>query len=401
MIKDKKVNKKTSGKENNSNTNTEKLNKKKYSNNKKLIDNDYNLSKKSKRYVTNIKYGNIVVVLLLIIMIIIGSIFVPKIIKSVKNRNDYKESSTIVDEPKEEKKVKIIDINSKTRPYAIMINCHNAALPQSGLKDSYLVYEIMVEAGITRMMALFKDVDFNKVGSVRSARNQYLGYVFENDAIYVHAGGSPESLDRISNEKIADIDVDGQYGIRDKGLNRPWEHTLFTNTDKLSKAVNKMKLRNKTDKGNVLTYSADEIDLDKYGSKVEANKVSIKYSNYRTSIYEYNPDTTKYLRFMNSKKNSDLVTGEQYDVKNIIVYGVKYTTYTHSGYYGYQRLSNIGNGEGYYITDGYAIPITWEKTSESAKTIYKIKETGEDLVVNDGNTYIQIYPSNGGDLKIS
>ena len=100
-------------------------------------------------------------------------------------------------EVEEKNPVKIINVNSKTRPYAVMINCHSAALPQSGLQDAYVVYEIMVEYGITRMMALFKDVPMNKVGSIRSARNQYLGYVFENDAIFVHAGGSKEALNRI------------------------------------------------------------------------------------------------------------------------------------------------------------------------------------------------------------
>jgi hypothetical protein len=104
---------------------------------------------------------------------------------------------------------------------------------------------------------------------------------------------------------------------------------------------------------------------------------------------------------MGNTKNVDLVTGKQYQVKNIIVYGVKYTTYSNGGYYGYQRLSNIGTGDGYYITDGVALPITWSKADEKSQTVYKIKETGEELVVNDGNTYIQIYPTNGGNLTIS
>ena len=104
---------------------------------------------------------------------------------------------------------------------------------------------------------------------------------------------------------------------------------------------------------------------------------------------------------MNSKKNIDLVTNKQYEVKNILVYGVKYSTYTDHGYYGYQKIHNIGTGEGYYITNGVALPITWEKKDEKSKTIYRVKETGEELVVNDGNTYIQIYPSNGGKLTIN
>ena len=55
-------------------------------------------------------------------------------------------------------------------------------------------------------------------------------------------------------------------------------------------------------------------------------------------------------------------------------------------------MKNIGSGEGYYISEGYAIPITWEKSSRSSKTIYKVKATGEELIVNDGNTFIQIQP---------
>ena len=321
-------------------------------------------------------------------------------------KDDEKE---IIDNNKEEKiedkeetiesNIKIIDINSKTRPYAVMINCHNEALPQAGLKDAYIVYELLVEYGITRMMALYKDADVNKIGAVRSARDQYLAYVFENDAIYVHAGGAQETLARIANEKIDDVDVDGQYGVRDRALKRAWEHTLFTNSSLLKKGTNDKKLRDTTNVKSLLNYSETELDLSKYKTE-KANKISIKYSNYRTSSYEYNKDSSNYLRFMSGKKHTDLVTGEQYKVKNIIVYGVKHETYTAHNYYGYQRLENIGTGEGYYITNGVALPITWEKKDEASKTIYKIKETGEDLIVNDGNTYIQIYPTNGGKLVI-
>ena len=53
-----------------------------------------------------------------------------------------------------------------------------------------------------------------------------------------------------------------------------------------------------------------------------------------------------------------------------------------------------GTGKGYYISEGKAIPITWEKKSHSEQTVYKY-ENGEELKVNDGNTFIQIYPTTG------
>lgn len=310
-----------------------------------------------------------------------------------KEETTKKEKEEVKEEITEE--VKIIDVDSKTRPFAVMINCHNGALPHAGLQNAYIVYELMVEGGITRMMALFKDVDVDKIGSVRSARTQYLDYVYENDAIYVHAGGADDAIRRINNEGINSFSVDGQYGMRDTSLNRAWEHTLFTSTELLKKAANNNGYSQTTDSGNLLTYQAKSLDLSKYAEKKAANKVSIRYSDYRTSDYSYDSTKKVYLRYMNNASNVDLVTGKQYEVKNIIVYGVKYSGYCDHGYCAYQKLDNVGSGEGYYITEGYAIPITWEKNSKNEKTIYKVKETGKELVVNDGNTYIQIYPTSG------
>lgn len=301
------------------------------------------------------------------------------------------------EEVKEEVKaeVKIVDVNSKTRPFAIMINCHNDALPHAGLQDAYIVYELMVEGGITRMMALFKDVEVDKIGSVRSARTQYLDYVYENDAIYIHAGGAKDAINRISNEGISSFSVDGQYGMRDGSLNRAWEHTLFTSTSLLNKGASAYGFSQTTETSNLLTYQAEALDLSKYNEKKEANKVSIKYSDYRTSEYSYDSSKKVYLRSMNGYNDPDLVTGKQYEVKNIIVYGVKYNNYCEDNYCAYQKLDNVGSGSGYYITEGYAIPITWEKSSHNARTIYKVKDTGKELVVNDGNTFIQVYPTSG------
>ena len=300
-----------------------------------------------------------------------------------------------------EEPIKIIDMDSDTRPYAVMINCKSEALPQAGLQDAYMVYEETVEGGITRMVAFFKDKDVSKIGSVRSARVQYLPFVFEHDAIYVHAGGSLEATNRMANEGINHIDVDGQYGIRDAELRkvRAWEHTLFTTTDLLKKATNNFGYRKTTTQKPLLNYQAKEVDLSKYETK-EANNVSIKYSYYRTSNYTYDSENKVYLRSMNNTKNTDLVTGKQYEVKNILIYGVQYNTITLRGV-GYSDPKIYGTGEGYYVTNGVALPITWEKKDEKSQTVYKVKETGEELIVNDGNTYVQVYPSNGGSLTIN
>ena len=167
----------------------------------------------------------------------------------------------------------------------------------------------------------------------------------------------------------------------------------------MNKAVNNFGYRKTTSQKPLLNYQAKEVDLSKYETK-PANNVSIKYSYYRTSNYTYDSEKKAYLRSMNNTKNIDLITGKQYEVKNILIYGVQYNV-NNIGGVGYQNPQIYGKGEGYYVTNGIALPITWEKKDEKSQTVYKVKETGEDLIVNDGNTYVQIYPTNGGSLSIN
>ncbi len=339
-----------------------------------------------------------IILIVVLIGLVFAIIFYTKSTKKDNNNsnsgNNSNPNTEIKNNTEEEKKVSIIDIDSNTRPYAVMINCHNAALPQAGLNNAYIVYELMVEGGITRMMALFKDRDVDKIGSVRSARTQYLDYVYENDAIYAHAGWAADAERKINSENINHVDVDGAYGVRDTSLNRAWEHKLFTTTNLIKKGATAKGYRLTTDTKSLLKYTAKEIDMTKYNSSV-ANNVSIKYSDYRTSNYTYDSTSKTYLRSMNSTKNTDLITGEQYKVKNILVYAVNYSNYCDHGNCKYQKIDNVGTGEGLYITDGYSVPIIWEKPSKNAKTTYKLKETGKELELNDGNTYIQIYPTSG------
>jgi len=337
-----------------------------------------------------------------IVLVNVTNIFDDKKESSKNNNNSNETNETMKEEEKEpEKKLSIVNLEDKRRPYAVMINNHHAAWPQAGLSDAYLIYEIMVEGGITRMLALFtQDKDVEKIGSIRSARHNYLDYAMENDAIYVHFGWSYVAEEHIPKLGINHIDGNtfaSKYFYRDKNLNRSTEHTVFTTSDSIKEAIENYKYRNERNKDYLLNYTTDIVDLSKYENSQVASRVSVKYSYYQTSSYEYNEEEQVYYRTMGNTKHTDLVTGEQYKFKNIIVYSVQYNSYEGSIL---QDLQNIGTGEGYYITNGYAIPIIWEKTKREGETIYKYQD-GSEIDVSDGNTFIQIYPSNGGSVTIN
>ncbi len=155
------------------------------------------------------------------------------------------------DEPKqqEKKKITIVDESSKSRPYAIMINNAPVARPlQSGLQDAYIIYEIIVEGGLTRYMALFLDQNTERIGSVRSSRHYYLDYALENDAIYVHHGQSPQAQSDFYNLNVDRIVADNsKTGWRDKSLDVASEHTLFTNIEKLNNGLKNKRTERKQD----------------------------------------------------------------------------------------------------------------------------------------------------------
>ena len=346
-----------------------------------------NMSKKKKIIIC-------IVTLLILISLTVGAIFL------FKKEEPVKEKPVKVNEKqKEVKKLKIVDEDSTSRPFAVMINNISTARPlQSGLQDAYIVYEIIVEGGITRLMALFMDQNTERIGSIRSARHYYLDYALENDAIYVHHGQSPQAQRDFSALGVDRIVADnGNTGWRDRSLHVASEHTLFTSIEKLKNGIgNKRTTRNKD---LLLNYSVDEIDLSTYENAQVANNVSIQYSTTTRPSYEYDADKKVYKRSMNGVASTDYVTKEQYTFKNIITYQVSNYTLNDGENKGRQDINNVGSGSGYYITDGYAIPIKWEKSSRSAQTKYTL-ENGEELKVNDGNTFIQIQPT-GQALNIS
>ena len=63
---------------------------------------------------------------------------------------------------------------------------------------------------------------------------------------------------------------------------------------------------------------------------------------------------------------------------------------------GRQGLKNIGTFDGYYITNGNAIPIKCIKKARNEQTVYQDLD-GNEIEVNDGNTFINICPT---DAKI-
>ena len=94
------------------------------------------------------------------------------------------------------------------RPYAVMLNNHEIASPQSGTSEASILYEAIVEGGITRLMGVYEQFSTERIGSVRSARHYFVSFADEYDAIFVHFGET-----KYATAKIKELGIDNLSGL--------------------------------------------------------------------------------------------------------------------------------------------------------------------------------------------
>lgn len=293
-----------------------------------------------------------------------------------------------------EEKIKIVDMDSNERPIAVMIDNNIGDGRHAGLQEAYLSYEIIVEGGLTRIMSIYKDITVSAIGPIRSSRHYFLDYALESDAIYVHYGWSPYAEKDIKALNVNNINgmTDVSPFVRDSEQKAP--HNVYTTTQKIKTFLDSKNYSSKSDNWKLLNYSVDKINLnEKFQNTdntflIEANTVSIAYSNSEIRSYNYDSVNQYYLRSMNGKAHVDGITNKQLSYKNIIIMKVSNKTLDNEGR---QDLSTTGTGDGYYLTNGYAVPIKWAKESRASKTNYTYQD-GTEIKVNDGNTFIQVVP---------
>ncbi len=330
----------------------------------------------------------VLIVILVILIIVAGVVLAYKITQDKSNTETISEEPNNEPVPVEEKQVQIYSGND--RPIAVMIDNHNGAWPQAGLNQAYMVYEIIVEGGETRLMALFKGVDLEKIGPVRSARHYFIDYAMENDAIYVHFGQSPQAQSDIKKYSINDINgiaEDGTTFWRVKDKSAP--HNAVTSTAKLLESAKSKNYRTTSTEESVLNYVTDEVNLEDGQS---ANTITIPHSDLQTVKYEYDEENKVYVRYARGEEQIDWDTEEPVTTKNIIITFCDNYTLSDKENKGRQGLKNIGTFDGYYITNGKAIKIQCIKNARDEKTVYQ-DMNGNEININDGNTFVNICPT--------
>lgn len=287
---------------------------------------------------------------------------------------------------------------ARRRPVAVMINNIRVATPQSGISQADIIYETLAEGNITRLVAVFQDFDSQKIGPVRSTRHYYLNIAFDHDAIFVHHGGSPQAFESIKRLEPANLNslsyLESIMAWRDPIRSKKrgmYEHSLYTSAEGIQKAWNKVGYREerKNDLDWKFSFTNEE-NIPMVGDKAEI--VVVPFSKDYTSSFKYIEKDMIYSRFQFGEAHIDENNNEQLKVKNIII---QYANIKHipGDSEGRRDIDLVGQGQGLYISNGKAVPITWRKNAYDDVTKYRDEE-GKILKINKGKTWICIFPNN-------
>ena len=264
-----------------------------------------------------------------------------------------------------------------------MIENSPDARPQSGLKDSGVVFGAIAEGGITRFLVVYQEQKPQLVGPVRSVRMYYVDWVAAFNASVAHVGGSAAALKEVRNGSYRDIDQFFNSGSYWRASDRSAPHNVYTSFTKIDELNAKKGFTSSTFTG---FPRKDSIAT----STPTATKINVTVSSASyNSSYIYNATTNTYDRSVGGKAHIDRESG-QISPRVVVAMRVTQSTVFEDGYR--ESINAVGNGQAYIFQDGSVQEVSWSKPSKTAQISFK-DASGQEVSLARGQTWITAVPN--------
>jgi hypothetical protein len=258
----------------------------------------------------------------------------------------------------------------------IMIENSPDARPQSGLKDSGVVFEAIAEGGITRFLVLYQEQKPQLIGPVRSVRIYYAHWLAAFNASIAHVGGSPSGLIEVRNGGYRDIDQFFNSGAYWRATDRYAPHNVYTSFEKLD-ALN-------LSKGYTTSSFTGFSRKDSTALKAPiATQITVTMSSALfNSTYAYNASTNTYDRSQGGAPHTDREFG-QLSPKVVVIMKI-------------DQQNAIGSGVAYVFQDGDVHEVTWSKPTKNDQIEFTTAEGIDFRLARGGQTWIAAIPADVG-----
>lgn len=275
---------------------------------------------------------------------------------------------------------------------AVKIENSSVAYPLKGLESAEIVYEELVEGGITRFLAMYHCTDAELAGPIRSARVVDPAIMTPTTYILAFSGANDHVFGRLDEAGIIQIEENAAgEAMQRVETGNSFEHTLFADTA----AVRKLGQKSYGDPPPDDVYMFGDLPEGKFK---KANEVTLNFSGGTVVSYKF--DTGKYYRYQGGEPfMSD--TGDQIAVDNVLVelHTVNLSGPTDVvGTAGTEIADVTGSGKAVLFRDGVAIKGHWVRAAIEDPVRFET-EAGDSMVLKAGTTWIALLPNDKGEAQ--
>ena len=276
---------------------------------------------------------------------------------------------------------------------AVKVENNPVAYPLSGLQEAEVVYEEVVEGGITRFMALYHCTDASTIGPVRSTRIVDGPIVRPITRLLAAAGGNAIVRRHLRKDQVIILDeLNSGDAMRrvDRG-SVSIEHTLYGDSKKL-RALGEKRFDNPPPQ-DLFTFGDPE------GKGRRMREVSLRFSNATTVTYTWRKG--RWMRFDDGRPLLD-PSGKQIGVDNVLVerHEVNYSKHVAdiAGNFSIEIADTTGRGQALLLRDGRAYRGRWVRKTEKEPVRFRT-QSGEPLSLRPGTTWVELLPNGKGEIK--
>jgi hypothetical protein len=283
-----------------------------------------------------------------------------------------------------------VAVGSSAHPsLAAKIDNHVAARPQVAIDRTDLVFEELVEGGITRYVAVWQSSIPDQVGPVRSIRPMDPDIIAPFGGLVSYSGGQQRFVDAMTAtgqiSAIFDYDTTGLFS-RSKATAAP--HNVIL-------AASEFANRNVTvaPPAQQYAYAATLAGASAVVDGAPISVINTRFSNSSARSWTWNAEAPAYLRAQDGAPD---LTGDgvQLAATNVVVLRVDVTVDQ-----SIPKTELIASGEASISTGGKTLAATWSKSSQTAP-IRLVDAHGVTIRLAPGNTWFQLVPNGTGSTDL-
>lgn len=291
------------------------------------------------------------------------------------------------------------DTNPQLQGPVVMGKVDNSwgARPQAGLSHADVVYEEMVEGGITRYLALFHSRIPPRFGPIRSVRPMDPDLAAPYGGILAYSGGQKPFVLAARATGLYNASETSEHTIRTmiRVHDRVVPHNLFVVAQYMQSRH--MKLAPPTSN---LQFAKSVAETSAQTGKPVKQVVAVFPRTKATWIYDSNYGV--FMRYQDGRACIDADFNVQISAANVLILRVKIDRSFKDFRYGsVPKTIFEGKGVGQVLTGGKIIDINWSKKDQKSQAVFTTKD-GAPLTVATGTSWFEMVPTTeGGKVEIT